>query len=85
MSLSVDNPAPVFLLNKVAGSGLSQEKLIAEVDALGDGFAPNHTDLEEKLPYMDAVLKETLRLFPPAHTLTREAERDMTIGGESPR
>ena len=58
-----------------------QDKVIAEVDALGKDWAPSLEDLEEKLPYLDACLKEALRLYPPAHLLFRETESDMTLEG----
>ena len=33
------------------------------------------------LPYLDAVLKEALRLFPPAPTTIRQVTRAMDLGG----
>ena len=60
-----------------------QDKVIAEVDALGKDWVPSFEDLEEKLPYLDACLKEALRLFPPGHLLFREAETDLTLEGRS--
>jgi cytochrome P450 len=62
---------------------LFQAQLAAEVDALGKDWVASFSDLEEKLPYMDAVLKESLRLYPPAHTLVREAEKNITVEGSS--
>ena len=37
-----------------------------------------------RLPYLDAVLKETLRILPPAHVTAREAPKTMTVGGKWP-
>lgn len=58
-----------------------QAKIVAEVDALGKDWVASFADLEERLPYMDAAIKESLRLYPPAHTLMREAESDMLVEG----
>ena len=33
------------------------------------------------LPYLEACLKESLRLYPPAPTIIRMASRHMEIGG----
>jgi len=60
-----------------------QAKIVAEVDALGKDWVASFADLEERLPYMDAAIKESLRLYPPAHTLMREAESDMLVEGYS--
>ena len=59
----------------------AQDKVIAEVDALGDHWVPSFGDLEEKLPYMDACLKESLRLYPPGHVHIRESESDTILEG----
>lgn len=54
--------------------------LHTELDqALPAGRAPTHEDLE-RLPYTSAVLKESMRLFPPAYTLARRAITDTAIG-----
>ena len=34
-----------------------------------------------RLPYLEAALKESLRLFPPAPTIIRKATRAMDLGG----
>ena len=64
-----------------------QAKVLAEVDALVKSqpdYSPSYEDVEQKLPYLDAVLKEALRLYPPAHTLLRQAVEDTEVGGERP-
>lgn len=33
------------------------------------------------LPYLDAVVKETLRVLPPAHLTVRRAHRELDVGG----
>lgn len=60
-----------------------------EVDAkleaeLKQNFQPGDTidfDLLKRLPYLDMVLKESLRLFPPAPAFPREALYDIEIKG----
>jgi cytochrome P450 len=52
-------------------------KMEAELDALG--HAPSYDELK-KLPYTLAVLKESMRLYPPAYLLGRRAVEDVTIG-----
>ena len=62
--------------NKAALSALT-----SEVDSLD-----KHADPEQilSLTYLDAAVKETLRLMPPAHVTAREASRDMMVGGGMP-
>jgi len=56
------------------------ERLAAEVDeVLGDRLA-TLADLEA-LPYSDMVVKESMRLYPPAWGITRQAIEDVEIGG----
>ena len=50
-------------------------KLCAEIDA-----TPTGASLDQ-LPYTDAVLHESLRLFPPIPLTSRAAARDQLIGG----
>ncbi|KAK9845974.1 hypothetical protein WJX81_007324 [Elliptochloris bilobata] len=47
-----------------------QAKLLKEVDAAGGQGAVSASDLE-RFPYVDACLRETLRLFPPGHITVR--------------
>ena len=60
-----------------------QAKVVKEIDGLGPDWVPAYEDLEEKLPYIDAVLHEALRLFPPAFHLWREAEEPLVFEGDS--
>ena len=46
------------------------------------GNEPASPDDVPALPYAQAVINETLRLYPPAYITGREAIRDTTIGGE---
>ena len=60
-----------------------QQKCMEEVDALGSDYTPNYEDLESRMPYLDAVVKESLRLFPPGHLLLRETTEDLKLKGEA--
>ncbi|MER3489735.1 MAG: cytochrome P450 [Meiothermus sp.] len=53
-------------------------RLRAEVDALGElpGFENLH-----RLPYLDQVFKEALRLYPPVWVIGRETVEELELGG----
>jgi len=57
----------------------AEKKLRAEIEALGDRL-PGAADLH-RLPYTEAVVKEGLRLYPPAYVIGREAVGDCDLGG----
>lgn len=57
-----------------------EKKLHAELAEQLDGKTPTMEDLSH-LPYTDAVLKESMRLYPPAWAIGREAIEDCEIGG----
>ncbi|MGH7856708.1 MAG: cytochrome P450 [Candidatus Binatia bacterium] len=54
-------------------------RLVEEVSALG-GRPPRVADLP-RLRYAEKVVKESMRLYPPAWILARQALRDVEIGG----
>jgi cytochrome P450 len=56
------------------------ERLQGEVDDVLDGGTATLTDLPH-LAYTEQVLRETLRRYPPAAAIFREADEDVTIGG----
>ncbi|MBV9544281.1 MAG: cytochrome P450 [Chloroflexi bacterium] len=56
-------------------------RLQDEVDGVLNGRRPAADDVP-RLPYVEQVVTETLRLFPTAWLLGREALRDTTIGGQ---
>lgn len=55
-------------------------KLVLEVDAVLGGSEPTVSDVE-KLSYTNAVVKESLRLYPPVWTMARLATDDVEVGG----
>lgn len=57
-----------------------ERKLRRELDQQLGGRLPNATDVK-KLPYLERVLKETMRLYPPAWTTGREALEDVDVNG----
>ena len=56
------------------------EKLRIEVDTVLAGRAPTFEDLP-RLSFTDGVVREALRLYPPAWALLREVTEDCEIGG----
>lgn len=63
----------------LANNPACMQKLQQEVDNVLQGRAPTMHDLAN-LPYSDMVLKEALRLYPPASGVTRQAVEDVQIG-----
>jgi cytochrome P450 len=57
----------------------AETKLQAEIDRVLAGRAPTLIDLPN-LPYTEMVIKETLRLYPPAWLLLRQALEEFPIG-----
>lgn len=56
-----------------------RDRLEAEVDSLGDR-TPTHADLP-RLQLADRIVRESLRLYPPAWSIGREAAEDLELGG----
>ncbi|XP_031237470.1 thromboxane-A synthase isoform X3 [Mastomys coucha] len=60
-----------------------QERLLKEVDLfMVKHPAPEYHNLQEGLPYLDMVIAETLRMYPPAFRFTREAAQDCEVLGQ---
>src|SRR5277367_4106167 len=57
-----------------------EAKLHAELDAVLGGRVPDSQDLA-KLTYTRMVIEESMRLYPPVHTIAREALADDTLVG----
>jgi cytochrome P450 len=67
----------LYLLSR---SPEAEARLCAEVDAVLAGRPPEADDLE-KLAYTEQVLKEAMRLYPPAFAIPRSVVRDVRLGG----
>eukprot|EP00730_Choanoeca_flexa_P006049 TRINITY_DN12074_c0_g1_i1.p1 TRINITY_DN12074_c0_g1~~TRINITY_DN12074_c0_g1_i1.p1 ORF type:complete len:500 (+),score=123.52 TRINITY_DN12074_c0_g1_i1:2434-3933(+) len=50
------------------------------VDAFGHDEEPTYEDVQTKLPYMTAVMKEALRMFPPVPGVGRVLEEPLDLG-----
>lgn len=57
----------------------AEAKLLTEVDSVLGGNPPTLEDLG-KLDYTEMVLKESMRLYPPAWNFGRQAQEDVEIG-----
>ena len=57
-----------------------EQKFHAELDAVLQGRLPTVDDLP-KLEYTEMIAKETMRLYPPAYAVGREALEDVEMGG----
>jgi cytochrome P450 len=57
-----------------------EAKLRAELDRVLGGRLPTFHDLPQ-LIYTDMVIKEAMRLYPPAWTITREVMESIELGG----
>ncbi|KAK9820625.1 hypothetical protein WJX72_012453 [[Myrmecia] bisecta] len=57
-----------------------ERKLLAEIDAFGDR-QPGLEDLDKHFPYAEAVIKESMRMYPAVVQTGRTAEEDSMVGG----
>jgi cytochrome P450 len=58
----------------------AEERLAAELGEVLDGRSPTVEDLP-RLRYCEWVVKEAMRLYPPAYGVGREAARECEVGG----
>jgi cytochrome P450 len=71
-----------FMMHELARHPDVVERLCEEQDQVLGGKPPTVDSLEE-MPYLDMVLDEVLRLYPPAWIGPRRAVRDFEFGGYS--
>jgi len=57
-----------------------KKKVLQELDTVLQGRAPNVQDLQQ-LPYLKAVISESMRLYPPGAFFERTATQDETVQG----
>jgi cytochrome P450 len=72
-----------FLLHELARHPDVVERLREEQDRVLGSEPPTAAQLERDLPYLEMVVDEVLRLYPPAWIGPRRAVRDFEFGGYS--
>jgi cytochrome P450 len=70
-----------FMMYELARHPDVVERLQAEQDEVLGGEPPDIDKLEREMPYLEMVLDEVLRLYPPAWIGPRRAVRDFEFGG----
>ncbi|MBI4953314.1 MAG: cytochrome P450 [Myxococcales bacterium] len=68
----------LYLLSKYPAAARRARAEIAAARRSGDASGPGGTP---RLPFVDMVLEESLRLYPPIYALAREAAGDDLVGG----
>ncbi|KZT01991.1 cytochrome P450 [Laetiporus sulphureus 93-53] len=71
------------ILQYLADNPVAQETLRREIVEARKGGDMSYEEVI-RLPYLDAVIKETLRLNPPGSVIVRQAKRDATVSLSSP-
>jgi len=70
-----------FMLHELARHPEVTRRLHREQDEVLKGESPTAQQLEKEMPYLDTVLDEILRLYPPAWIGPRRAMREYEFGG----
>jgi cytochrome P450 len=71
-----------FMMHELARHPDVVTRLCAEQDEVLGGRTPSIDELEREMPYLEMVLDEVLRLYPPAWIGPRRAVRDFEFGGQ---
>jgi cytochrome P450 len=72
-----------FMLHELARHPEATRRLREEQDRVLQGETPTALQLEKEMPYLDMVLDEVLRLYPPAWIGPRRAVREFEFGGHT--
>lgn len=64
----------------ISGNSKVEEKIIGEISEVLGENSPTYDDVE-RLVYTNNVVREAMRLYPPAWTVVRNALKDYEIGG----
>jgi cytochrome P450 len=72
-----------FMLHELARHPEVTRRLREEQDQVLGGDTPTATQLEREMPYLEMVLDEVLRLYPPAWIGPRRAVREFEFGGHT--
>jgi cytochrome P450 len=72
-----------FMLYELSRNPEPLARLQAELDRVLGGAVPTPAQLERELPYLEMVMDETLRLYPPAWIGPRRAVRDFEFRGHT--
>ncbi len=70
-----------FMMHELARHPDVVARLQEEQDRVLDGAPPSIDALEREMPYLEMVMDEVLRLYPPAWIGPRRAVRDFEFGG----
>jgi cytochrome P450 len=70
-----------FMMHELARHPDALERLCEEQDRVLGGAVPTIDQLEREMPYLEMVLDEVLRLYPPAWIGPRRAVREFEFGG----
>lgn len=72
-----------FMMYELARRPDVIERLLEEQDQVLGGATPDIDKLEREMPYLEMVLDEVLRLYPPAWIGPRRVVRDFEFGGHT--